>query len=188
MSSDDLVAAPEQARLLALDPSESVEQMAKGRIEVGRAALAAALAGSLPGVGGALERIAREAEARNASGQSAVDWSWFAETARAALAAKPEPGQQWVRAEDFAVVVEQRDRAEMMLANESLAAKPEPGLDARDVYEAWALAMCRQGRVLAPERRTWDLLPQQEKNLDADIAYQLNRVGPARLSDEGAEG
>jgi len=32
-------------------------------------------------------------------------------------------------------------------------------LAARDIYEAWAAAVDRQGRVLAPERRTWDLLP-----------------------------
>ena len=49
-------------------------------------------------------------------------------------------------------------------------------LAARDIYEAWAAAVDRQGRVLAPERRTWDLLPQQEKDLDADIAYQLNQT------------
>jgi hypothetical protein len=55
----------------------------------------------------------------------------------------------------------------------------QEALRPRDIYEAWAAAMDRQGRVLAPERRTWDLLPQQEKDLDADIAYQLNRAALA---------
>jgi hypothetical protein len=58
-------------------------------------------------------------------------------------------------------------------------------IEARDVYEAWAAAMDRQGRVVAPERRTWDLLPQQEKDLDADIAYQLNRVSPGSVPNYG---
>lgn len=54
--------------------------------------------------------------------------------------------------------------------------RPTADLAARDVYEAWAAAMDRQGRVLPPTRRTWDVLPQQERDLDADIAYQLNQL------------
>ncbi len=49
-------------------------------------------------------------------------------------------------------------------------------ITARDIWRAWFFAMDWQGREIEPERRSWETLPQQEKDLDADIADQLNHI------------
>lgn len=49
---------------------------------------------------------------------------------------------------------------------------------ARWVFEAWVAAMAGQGREVAPERRSWETLPEREKEIDRAIAASLaSRLG-----------
>lgn len=49
---------------------------------------------------------------------------------------------------------------------------------ARWIWEAWYAAMSAQGREVAPERRSWETLPEQEKVIDRAIAMSLaSRLG-----------
>jgi hypothetical protein len=56
------------------------------------------------------------------------------------------------------------------------AAHAEAGITGRDVHREWRDGMLAQGRVVSPERMSWETIGYQDQSLDAGIAERLNAL------------